>query len=534
MAKPTWLVLAIALTSVACHEDSGPTKSSGRAAEAEPEPEPSSKRLVIATDRGRLRGATDGKTDVFRGIPYAAAPIGPLRFRPPQPPAAWDGVRDAIAFGSKCPQVGLLGLVGGDEDCLTLNLARPTIPASVPRPVLVFIHGGANVIGSNADPLQEGRRLAKNRDVVVVSINYRLGLLGFLAHPELTRESKTSGNWAYLDQIAALEWVARNVAAFGGDPHRVTIFGESAGALGVCVLLASPRAAGLFNAAIMQSGGCDVAPLEQRHREGEQLASRSGCALEPDPIQCLRSLSTAQLVALAPSENHDLSSWTLPIGGAVDGFVLPASPWDLFAAGTHNRVPTMVGSNADETELLTPAISSCPDYALAVEETFGPLAAEVLAEYPCSTYASGRHAYVDATTDAIFTCQTRRILRSLAPAARESATLLFRYYYTYVRGDPAVHEMRAFHGSEIQLLFDTMTRLGYEVPARERVVADAMQTSWAGMAAIGSPIHEGTPHWQAYDIARDNAVIFDAPLAVADGLGTAHCDFWDARSQSGN
>jgi para-nitrobenzyl esterase len=528
MTKLSWFVLSLALTSAACHEQPSAPRASGS-------PETLPNMLVVATEHGRVRGSSLEETDVFRGIPYAAPPLGELRFRPPQPPAAWDGVRDAITFGSRCPQVGVMSTVIGDEDCLTLNLWRPSAPSTLPRPVLVFIHGGANAIGSGSDPLHDGRWLAKNRDVIVVTINYRLGLLGFLAHPELTAESGTSGNWAYLDQIAALEWIARNIAAFGGDPGRVTIVGESAGALSVCILLASPRAAGLFNAAIMQSGGCDVATLAQREREGERLANRSGCALEPDPVECLRSKSAAQLVELAPSVTDDISTWALPIGGAIDGFVLPASPWDAFAAGTHNVVPTLVGSNADETEMLTPTtLSGCPAYELGVRETFGQLADEVLTEYPCSQYAGGRHAYVAVTTDAIFTCQARRVLRSLAPAAAKTATPLFRYYYTYVRADPAIHKLRAFHGSEIQLLFDTMTRFGYKPPARERVVADAMQTSWAAIAAFGSPIHEGTPFWAPYEVARDNAVLFDAPLAALDGVGTSHCDFWDARSQSGN
>lgn len=524
------LVLSLALLSAACREQASEGTSSDAAVER------AADRLVVATASGSVRGITDGKSDMFRGIPYAAPPLADLRFRPPQPHAAWEGIREAIELGSPCPQLGPFGTVIGDEDCLTLDVFRPATASTKPRPVLVFIHGGANVIGTGANPLHDGRHLAHSRDVIVVTINYRLGLLGFLAHPELTAESKTSGNWAYLDQIAALEWVARNVAAFGGDPERVTIFGESAGALAVCVLLASPRAAGLFHAAIMQSGGCDVAPLAQREREGQQLVSSSSCAHEPDPVECLRRLSPAQLVELAPTETDDVSDWALPVGGAVDGFVLPAAPWDAFAAGDYNIVPTLVGSNADETEMLTPiTIANCSDYELSVRDRFPDYADAVLAEYPCSKYASGRHAYVHATTDAIFTCQARRVLRSLAPAAAKASIPLFRYYYTYVRADPAVHELRAFHGAEIQLLFETFSRFGYQPPARERTVADAMQMSWASMAASGSPVHEHTRFWQPYEVPRDNALIFDAPLATADGVGTAHCDFWDARrGQSGN
>jgi para-nitrobenzyl esterase len=485
-------------------------------------------RLVVQTDRGRVKGTSRGGVDIFRAIPYAAPPVAERRFRAPQPPAAWTGVRDATTSGNRCPQPSLAGPIVGDEDCLTLTVWRPSKPAAQPRPVMVFIHGGANAIGTGAHPHTEGRTLAKSGDVIVVTINYRLGLLGFLAHPELTGESGTSGNWAYLDQIAALEWVARNIAAFGGDPERVTIFGQSAGALSVCVLLASPLAAGLFDAAIMQSGGCDVAPLAQREAEGERLMRASGCGSGPDPIACLRSLSAQQLVDLAPAVTNDIRSWALPIGGAIDGFVLPASPWAIFAAGEHNVVPTLVGANAQETRLFTSAtLGPCRSYELAVSTTFGSAAADVLARYPCSNYPSGREAFVAVTTDALFDCQTRRILRALAAGSAP----VFRYSYAYTRGDPAVRELEAFHGGELQLLFGTMTRLGYELPDEERALAEIMQTSWTTLAASGSPIHAATPGWEPYGAVRDNAIVFDSPVVAKDAVGSSHCDFWDAQAR---
>jgi para-nitrobenzyl esterase len=508
----------LALAIAACREPS-PTRT-----DVDP--------LLVTTDRGQLRGVAHGRAHAFLGIPYAAPPLADLRFRPPAPPTSWDGIRDATSFGSNCPQIGLLGAVVGDEDCLTLNVWRPAKAPVRPQPVLVFIHGGSNTLGSAADPHHSGRRLVESHDVIVVTMNYRLGLFGFLAHPELTAESGTSGNWAYLDQIAALDWVSSNIATFGGDPDRVTIVGESAGALSVCVLLASPLAAGLFDAAIIQSGGCDVAPLAQREREGEQLADASSCAAAPDPIACLRSMPVADLVALTPTTDHDIVDWLLPVGGAVDGLVLPKSPWDAFAAGTHNVVPTMVGSNANETELLVGvALPSCTDYERASRATFGASADEVLAKYPCGDYSNARYAYVHATTDALFTCQARRILRALAGGA--GSTPLFRYYYAHVRADPALRHSRAYHGSEIHLLFGTIRQLDDEASENEQKLAEIMQTSWVGFAATGSPIHAATPTWTPYDVARDNAVVFDAALAAADGVGTAHCDTWD-RIQSEN
>jgi para-nitrobenzyl esterase len=515
------LLAAFALT-LACRGEPSTANRSDAAKQTEDT-------LVVTTDRGQVRGATHGRAQAFLGIPYAAPPVAERRFRAPEPPSAWDGVLDASSFGSNCPQMGLLGTVVGDEDCLTLNLWRPSDAPSRALPVLVFIHGGNNTLGSGADPHHNGRRLVENHDVIVVTFNYRLGLLGFLAHPALTSESGTSGNWAYLDQIAVLDWVSNNIAAFGGDPDQVTIVGESAGALGVCVLLASPLAVGTFDGAIMQSGGCDMAPLAQREREGEQLAA-SACVDVPDPIACLRSLSATQLVTLAPTVTRDITDWALAVGGAVDGFVLPDSPWNTFAAGSHSVVPTMVGSNADETELIaTTPIRTCTDYELAIRATFADASDEVLAEYPCESYATARYAYVHATTDATFTCQTRRILRALAPAAGAASTPLFRYWYSHVRADPAVRFWRAYHGSEVQLLFGTMRRLGGEAFENEQALADIMQTSWATFAASGSPIHARTPAWTPYDVTRDNAVVFDVVVAAADGVGTSHCEFWDRR-----
>lgn len=525
------LPASLALVVAGCREP----KSESSSERASPQASADDDALLVTTDRGQLRGIAHGRAHAFLGIPYAAPPIADLRFRPPAPPSSWAGIRSAAAFGSNCPQIGLLSEPVGDEDCLTLNLWRPADATPEQRlPVLVFIHGGSNVIGSGSDPQHNGREFAENYDVIVVTINYRLGLLGFLAHPGLTAESGTSGNWAYLDQIAALGWVSSNIAAFGGDPDRVTIIGESAGALSVCVLLASPLADGLFDGAILQSGGCDVAPLAQREREGERVLAASRCADARDPIACLRGMSAAELLALTPTEAEDITSWALPVGGAVDGLVIPKSPWDAFATGTHNAVPTMVGSNANETETLAPvAIANCTEHELATRSTFGAAADEVLAEYPCENYSKGRHAYVHATTDALFTCQARRILRALATST--DAPPLYRYFYTHVPADPDYRASRAYHGSEIQLLFDNIRRFDTIQSENEQKLAKIMQTSWVEFARTGSPVHAETPKWTRYDVARDNAVVFDALVGVADGVGTSNCDAWDRRrAQSAN
>lgn len=519
-ARASWIPVALAVALAACRGDA---KDPGAAEVA--------RAAVVTTEHGQLRGRARGAVEVFRGIPYAAPPVGERRFGPPGPAPSWTGLRDAGRFGSKCPQLGLGAAPIGDEDCLTLNLWRPRAPSAkgALRPVMVFIHGGANVLGGGSDPQLDGRRLAAEQELVVVTINYRLGLLGFLAHPALRAESGSSGNWAYLDQIAALEWLARNVAAFGGDPERVTIVGQSAGALSVCVLLASPLAAGLFQAAILQSGGCDVAPLEQREAEGAALLQASGCAAAADPLACLRALPAEALVALTPALGPGVFDWILPVGGAVDGHVLPASPWQRFAAGAHAVVPTMIGTNAAETELFTPrSIDSCHGYSQAIGAQFEDAAARVLAAYPCTDDASARETYVAATTDALFGCEARRILSALAPAAERSGAALFRYSYAHTRGDPAVRELRAFHGAELQLVFGTMDRLGYDLPEAEAALAGIMQRSWAALAATGSPVHEGTPSWEPWTLERDNAAVFDWPVAAVDHLDGSRCASWSA------
>ena len=506
------------------------------ASEARPAP----RDFIAHTEAGQVEGRARGDVVVYRGIPYAAAPVGALRFSPPRPPPPWSGVRDATRFGPKCPQMTLGGGFVGDEDCLSVNVWRPRAdPPAGGYPVLVVVHGGSNVIGSGAEPHLDGRVLATEHGLVVVTFNYRLGLLGFLALPELRAQHGTAGNWAHLDQIAALRWVAHNIASFGGDPEAVTVMGHSAGALSVCVLLASPLAKGLIDAAILQSGSCDVAPMQLRERQGDRLLRTSHCDEAEDPLACARALTPPQIVALTPPPTNGtlaanpraggVANWALPVGGAIDGRVLPRSPFAIFAAAEHSVVPTLVGSAADETELFTPSsLDSCDAYATAIATHFGEAAPRILTRYPCPADAGARQTYVTATTDALFGCHARRILAALGPAAARANTPLFRYRYAHVRQDPAVRELRAFHGGELQLLTGTHDRLGYAVPDPERELAAAMRASWAALATAGSPVTAATPGWAAYDLRRDNAVVFAWPIEVVEPLDRPRCGLWDA------
>jgi para-nitrobenzyl esterase len=258
--------------------------------------------LVVVTEAGELRGTDVGAASAFLGIPYAAPPVGEGRFRPPAAHACWEGVRPALAFGRVCPQLLASGGRFGDEDCLAANVWTPEARATTPRPVMVFIHGGAYLTGSghqdlafeNSGNLYDGATLATEQGAVVVTFNYRLGALGFFAHPALVAEDAhgSAGNYGTLDQIALLQWVQTNIRAFGGDPDRVMIFGESAGGLSTCLLLATPLARGLFHGALVESGGCQVATAASRLAQGEDIADRLGC----DDAACLRARPASDYV----------------------------------------------------------------------------------------------------------------------------------------------------------------------------------------------------------------------------------------------
>ena len=500
-------------------------------------PEPSTDPLVVHTTYGSVRGQLAGQSAAFRGLRYAAPPTGSARFRPAESPACFSGVQDAFEFGAKCAQRGVAG-TDGDEDCLFLNVFAPNpIEPSQRRPVLFFIHGGANVVGAANDsaggttPLYDGRFFAEHESVVVVTVNYRLGALGFLAHPALTAEPPEgiSGNYAILDLVLALEWVQDNIEAFGGDPERVMIFGESAGALNTCVLVSSPLAEGLFSTALMQSGTCELPTLAEAEEVGRGVVQRLGCATAQNVSACLRSASVDDLVADNPIGLDPLAGWALPYGPNIDAVILPEAPLDRMAAGRHNHVPFVVGSNAHETELFTPpTVNTCIDYELALQLAFPGLESEIRNLYPCLDYTFARWAYVDVTTDLMFTCPARRIARALAAGQTEST---FRYLYSYIRADPTVAALRAFHAGELALVFGTYDRLGYIPTQSERDLSRRIQGYWARFAASGDPNTAVADPWARYDPIADNAIVLDRNPGEMQSIKTARCDFWDSLVQ---
>jgi para-nitrobenzyl esterase len=478
---------------------------------------------AVMTEEGAVRGVASAGATSFKGIPFAAPPAGPLRFRPPAPAAAWNGVRDASAFGSICSQLDDAGAVTGSEACLFLNVWTPSSSPASPLPVLFFIHGGGNAAGASSYPYYDGTAWASKGRAVVVTVNYRLSSFGWLAQPSLAAESRrgVSGNYGLLDLLSALRWTRRNIAAFGGDPSRVTIFGESAGGVNVCSLVASPLAKGLFAGALEESGGCGQRPLSDFVAFGNTIVEKAGCAHAADGAACLRGLTAEQLLLAVPPQVSITSSSGQLWGPAVDGFVLPDSPDAALAKGTHNRVPFVLGANADETGSATAPITSEAEYRAAVTAQFGALAPLILAQYPAAAYPTPRKALVAVTTDARFVCPSRRFARA---AAAGGTPKVFRYFFSY----PASRLYGAIHGIELPFVFGTLSSVpGYVPDATASALSEAMNASWARFAAAGDPNGPGLTSWPAYDSAKDRTLVWDSPPGPADGIRTANCNFWD-------
>ncbi|MFI7602269.1 carboxylesterase/lipase family protein [Actinoplanes sp. NPDC049681] len=484
---------------------------------------------VVRTADGPVAGIVAYGHRAFRGIPYAAPPVGPLRWGAPQPPEAWSEVRDATRSGSPCPQ--LPSVLPGDsakgsttEDCLYLDVYTPR-PAGRRHPVMVWLHGGAFLSGAGSD--YDGSELAERTGAVVVTVNYRLGVFGFLRTPGSSTEDDNAG---IRDQQAALRWVRRNAAAFGGDPSRVTIFGESAGAASVCAHLVSPTAAGLFHRAVVQSGPC-VTPVRTAaaaEQQGAALATTLGCT---DPVTrpaCLRALPVPALLAAAGTE---LGSF----GPYVDGAVLPEQPATAIAAGRLHRVPVLLGSTHDEYRLFVALLYdlagdpvTAARYPEIIRQQFGDRADAVLARYPADRYASPGIALATVITDARFACPTRRTAALLS--ARVPT-------YAYEFADPAAPEfivtdplmpLGAFHAAELPYLFGTGPGADQLTP-QQRTLSTRVMDYWGRFAATGAPTTTTAPAWPHYGPRRD-VVQSLVPLAVGPVRTFAvdhQCEFWE-------
>ena len=479
---------------------------------------PANERVV--TTSGTVHGVSVGASWKYLGVPFAAPPVGALRFAAPAAASCATTEIDASAFGPQCPQLDANGNYVGAEDCLHVNVWAPAAVAA-PRPVMVWIHGGANAVGFTSDPLYDGQHLAEAGDLVVVTVEYRLGQLGFVDHATLAAESPASGNFGLLDQIAALQWVHDNIAGFGGDPANVTVFGESAGGRDTCSVVAAPSAAGLFQRSIIESGGCGGLPTRAiAEVQGNTFVTAAGCSTASDVPACLRAL-TAEAVIRAASPDPSILVST-PYQPTIDGTIQPVQPSVALAAGTANHVPFMVGSNAQETGAAVPAVPDEATYEQLVTTQFGAtLGAKVLAQYPASSFPTPRAAYVRVTTDARFVCPSRTIAKNAAMGQTEP---VYRYFFEY--SDSPVG---AVHGLEIPFVFGTfggilVNGVPYQPTAADLAVSAAIEADWTSFARAGTPA--GTPTWPSWD-ATDPARGFTATPDVEVGIRTADCDFWD-------
>ena len=482
----------------------------------------------VHIDSGLVSGiaGADPAVRVFLGIPYAAPPVGQLRWRPPQPAAHWDGVQKADEFGANCMQPAFRGRIPGanppkmSEDCLFLNIWTAATSTRERRPVMVWIHPGGYQTGSGSSPVNNGEALAK-KGVVVVTINYRLGVFGFFSHPELTKESEhhASGNYGFMDQVAALEWIQRNIAAFGGDPHRVTVFGDSAGAASIAILMGSPLAKGLFQRASGESGawmGISVGPMRTL-AEAEEAGVKMAEALHAQNLEDLRAM---------PAE--DLLKGGRGGGPVIDGWFLPEDVATTFAEGKQNDVPLISGSNEDEgTFFLQP--TTAEKFIERSRARFGDQADAFLKLYPADTDEQANASQLAAFRDEL-AFVNRIWARAQAKTGHSKA---FLYYFTHQPPPPPGSTSRggfgsgATHGSEAQYIFQNL------LPPRawtdlDHQVSDMLSSYWVNFAKNGDPNGKGLAKWPAFgDKKNDRRMVLGDRAEIGPAPNRAQLAFFE-------
>jgi para-nitrobenzyl esterase len=492
---------------------------------------------VVETKEGALQGVLDDNgVTVFRGIPYAAPPIGDLRFRPPRPAEPWSGVRVCDTFGFVAPQPQGQIMAGQgtpeeqSEDCLHLNVWTPACDDGA-RPVMVWIHGGAFVTGSGSGAFYRGDKLAARGDVVVVTINYRLGALGFLAHPDLLdEESGASGNWGLLDQVAALEWVQANIASFGGDPSNVTIFGESAGSMSVSCLVGAPSTQGLFRRAIAQSGGPMPVPMASASAAATRLCELVGVS----SVAELRSVDVAELVAAQVKLAAETGSG-MALSPVVDGGLLPSHPLQAIRDGVAAGKELLVGTNLHEMKLWTIGnrrlTGGDEDFIVRrLESTVGDGARAAVDAYKAARSARGDDVtpielWVAIESDRVFRIPALQMCEAAAAAGSDV------YDYLFTWESPALDGfLGSCHALEIPFVFGTLTTPGVDRftggGPEALALSEKMQDAWLAFARTGSPSTEALGEWPAYDEARRATMVLDRECRVVDAPYEAERAHW--------
>jgi para-nitrobenzyl esterase len=488
----------------------------------------------VKTDCGMVQGAFEDGLTVYRGIPFAAPPVGDLRWRAPQPASKWDGIKQTTQFAPG-PIQAWGAPAGKSEDCLYLNVWTPAKSARDRIPVLVWIFGGGFNGGSTSEPNYSGENLAK-KGVVLVSIAYRVGQLGFMAHSELSAESPNhvSGNYGLLDMIAGLQWIQKNIAAFGGDPNKVTIFGESAGGIAVSMLCVSPLAKGLFHGAISQSGG-SFGPPRPITFPGENLkrlpdAERGGKVY----LDSAKVLSIAELRKISPDKLPAIRGLAWPI---IDGYVIPDDQYKLYEAGLFNDTPILVGYNSDEGASFSPP--KTPEvYISGVKARYGKFADDLIKAYPVGSTIVPKTAR-DLARDAAFGWHTWSWARLQSKIGKSKA---FYYYFDHHPDFPESSPKAGYgspHGQDVAYVFQHINPSSPEATNTDDAISEAMATYWTNFAKYGDPSGEGVPAWPAF--SDDNPIVMyfgqtphTGPVPSADALKVLDSYFRWRRTPDGD
>jgi para-nitrobenzyl esterase len=473
---------AVAIAALTC---SAPAQA------AIPEPVKVKSGLITGTP-GR-----DASVTIYKGIPYAAPPIGALRWRTPQPAAPWQGVRKADTFGNPCPQARGKTIVGA-EDCLFLNVWTGAASSTERRPVLVWSYMDGFLGNDSANPLWEGEGLAR-KGVIVVTVNYRPGVMGFLATPELSKESghNASGAYGILDQIAALQWVHDNIAAFGGDPDKVTIAGQSAGGLSTLLLMSSPLAKGLYRGAILESRARGLTPtLAEGEAQGMKYMEAHGAR------------SIAELRALPLEKLKEGDTFSRP---TIEGWAIPANFYQLFVNGLQHNVPVMIGGTKDESGSTTHPNVTVDAFQKLVQQRYGERSGEFLTLYPATTDEAAGQAKNAAARDDART--TDFLLATQGPNGGKNKS--FTYFWTHAPPGPDSDRQGAFHGSELNYVFNNLYATDRPWTDEDRKIADMMSSYWANFIKTGDPNGDGLPAWKPLDV---NAPAF---MELGDRFGPA-------------
>ncbi|MFZ0522279.1 MAG: carboxylesterase family protein [Candidatus Acidiferrales bacterium] len=515
-------------------------------------PDPVAAQNEVKTESGTVAGTlnTDHTVRMFKGIPFAAPPVGALRWKPPQPPLNWQGIRPADKFGAPCLQTDVFGDIyfrdsQPSEDCLNLTIWIPAHPAQAKLPVIVWFYGGGFIAGSNSEPRYDGENLAK-KGVIIVSPNYRLGIFGFFSHPELAKESErhASGNYGLLDQVAALHWVLRNISAFGGDPHNITIAGESAGSLSVSALMASPLSKDLFQKAIGESGaffpsrptsGMQLKPLAETEKFGVKFAESVGA----NSLAELRAKPANDLLQAAA--RHDKGRDFHP---NIDGYFLTADVRKIYEQGAQSRVPLLAGWNADENKmsiLLAPQKPTAKSFAEKAQARFGDDAPEFLKLYPAAT---DQEALLSAEALAGGDFIAFSTWKWMDMQTKTADAPVYQYRFDQIPavkpgkmiGPLPASEAGARHAGEIEYVFETLkSQEGVPWTAADFKVSEEMASYWTNFAKTGNPNGDELPKWPPYASQDGYQVMHltgegQGSHSAKDGFQRSRYEFLDAHS----